>query len=430
MKFAIISDTHFGDPACMLVSRNPNAKGFTLGPKYNDFSQAVGNDNDYLILLGDIFDFSIATYNEAYDASRAFFQQMASDHIAREIIYVPGNHDFSAWHIFLHEINVINRIKDFRPLAEQRWSCPAVLKDGPNPDDWFTLPYVTLRSQTRPKYGGIFLEYLTRSPGNNRSIPFNVAYPNIYFITDRGEGILLTHGHYFEPFWAFAGEFAKEVVRDDLKTRHGKDLDIDEYVSVNFPLNELASSGLGQAAPITKIVYAIQREVKDHQLNLVSKYLTNLKSYINACLDFRWYQFLKKKIMDMVMCEVESRILNALKEFSSSRYDADFMNNPDTQQRFQRFHVASTLEVDLLNHLERYQFNIPALTKVIFGHTHEPILLNAPKPTTFAITSSNKVGTLFNTGGWLLRPGGQQQAPVGAAVFKYESGAGFHSIML
>jgi DNA repair exonuclease SbcCD nuclease subunit len=90
MKFAIISDTHFGDDNCTLVSTE-NDK-VTEGPKYVDFKKAAGTGNKYLILAGDILDFSIASYEKAYRYGQFFFQKVKDDDIADEMIYLAGNH--------------------------------------------------------------------------------------------------------------------------------------------------------------------------------------------------------------------------------------------------------------------------------------------------------------------------------------------------
>ena len=88
MRIAIVSDTHFGDPMSTLVVFGKNGKP-VIGPKYKAFKQAAGNDNDYLVLLGDILDFSIASYEEVYESAKVFFLQIQTDQIAKEIIYVP-----------------------------------------------------------------------------------------------------------------------------------------------------------------------------------------------------------------------------------------------------------------------------------------------------------------------------------------------------
>ena len=92
MRLAIVSDTHFGDPMCTLVTPNNTSK-IDPGTKYEDFKKAASTKNDYLILIGDIFDFSITSYQEAYEYAKIFFLQIQKDNIAKEIILVPGNHE-------------------------------------------------------------------------------------------------------------------------------------------------------------------------------------------------------------------------------------------------------------------------------------------------------------------------------------------------
>jgi len=440
MKLAIISDTHFGDPECSLVPLDPKTNKYILGTKkYDDFRNAAGINNDYLILLGDIFDFSIASYQEAYAASKEFFKQIASDNICKEIIYVPGNHDFSAWHTLMHEINFINRIKKCKEVAEQRWSCPAVLKDGDNPNDWLTLPFVSQQEQPRQsKYGEIYLEGLTKTHEDDSPIPFNVAYPNIYMITEQGEGVLFTHGHYFETFWCFAGEFSKEIAMEDLVLEMENFLKsvnpgFTEYTSVNFPLNVLASLGVAHAAPLTNIVRAIQKEVRNHKLDRVEKYLTRTRSYLDNHV--RFGKGIKGRVSeafsDMVLKRICVWILGELNKQESSRDDSQFLERNDVNERFKRYYIASAREKDSLNEDNINNFNIPNLTIAIFGHCHVPTLYETPHPHSLIKIASNdsddSVVKRHITGGWLWKPGSHQEGKVNAAVYAYESKAGFRS---
>jgi 3',5'-cyclic AMP phosphodiesterase CpdA len=109
MRVAVVSDVHFGDDLCTLVATGPDGEP-SLGPAYAALRRIVGHV-DYLILLGDILDFSVASYQEAYRAARAFFVQAQEDLLAREYVYVPGNHDFDIWHTVEHQVNVINQLK-------------------------------------------------------------------------------------------------------------------------------------------------------------------------------------------------------------------------------------------------------------------------------------------------------------------------------
>jgi len=55
MRVAVLSDTHFGDPLCTLVSSGTREKEPSIGPAYEPLARAVGKV-DYLVLLGDILD--------------------------------------------------------------------------------------------------------------------------------------------------------------------------------------------------------------------------------------------------------------------------------------------------------------------------------------------------------------------------------------
>jgi 3',5'-cyclic AMP phosphodiesterase CpdA len=93
MRIAVLSDTHFGDDFCTLVRPGPDGGPAEPGPGYAVLRRAVG-PVDYLVLLGDILDLSVASDEDAYGAAKAFFTALQRDGLARELVYVPGNHDF------------------------------------------------------------------------------------------------------------------------------------------------------------------------------------------------------------------------------------------------------------------------------------------------------------------------------------------------
>ena len=73
---------------------------------------------------------------------------------------------------------------------------------------------------------GIFLDRLfykhCPEDQKNPNIPkVWVCYPNLYFITKEGEAVLITHGHYFETFWAFGGQVGLDLTSDDLRNFEG-----------------------------------------------------------------------------------------------------------------------------------------------------------------------------------------------------------------
>ncbi len=84
----------------------------------------------------------------------------------------------------------------------------------PRPKQKFLLPDVVPhrdREEPEAHYGNLFFDDITREASNGRltgkKLNFNFAYPNLYLVTDEGESLLLTHGHYFEAFWSVAAEW-------------------------------------------------------------------------------------------------------------------------------------------------------------------------------------------------------------------------------
>ncbi|MFC1538820.1 metallophosphoesterase [Candidatus Latescibacterota bacterium] len=414
MKLAIISDLHFGDPMCGLVKQNTRGRGYKIGNKYSNFKKSVGTGNKYLILLGDIFDFSITSYAEAYVSAQVFFSQIVADDIAEEIIYIPGNHDFEFWHWVENEVNVTKQIQKGNPPRNFRWSVPGIIDSRIGAEkEGFYLPSVTRQTGTHP-YGGLFLDILTQ----NR-IPFNVAYPNIYLVND-SMSILITHGHYLELYWALLGEIAPKIFGGDLDI--GQFFDLTELVAVNFPTNQIASSGIGQAGPLTDCIRFIQRKIKDKDLDSIKKYINNLDDkIIDPFINYKKYdprEFISDKCIDIV----KKKLLKVLGKIKDTRYSEDFVKEPEVLKRFNTYYLASVAEIENLN--DNYGYNIPSdipyPKHVIFGHTHRPI------PWDDNHLKTRIEGTtvrLHNTGGWLFRKDKEgNQVFVGAEIFLFDDG--------
>ena len=420
MKFAIISDTHFGDPTCALVTKNK--QGIVKGPKYPQFKQVAGQDNDYLVMAGDVFDFSITSYENAYEIGRAFFTFIRQDNIAKEIIYIPGNHDADLWHIIQHQKSVINRMNRGDLPEKFDHSVAGILDDRQTSQTkGFWLNKVKPRNvEGEPKYGNMFLDFIT---GADDPLVFNIAYPNLYVATDR-ETVLVTHGQYLEPYWSLLGEFAVKIAHDDLKVG---EVDVEEMVEMNFPLNQFACTGLGQAGVLTNVVRQVQRDVKDNDLKRVGVYANRLEKVIDEMTKLNW---VKEFLMDLIVKKAKEKVLEEIGKIEQTRYCEEFVFKKDVRDRFHNFFKASLLEIGAINDdsrtIQSDGFNMPAPTRIIFGHTHQPIAWNEKNPPKLDSTvSSGSLSrlTLHNTGGWLLNKG----SFCGAEVFVYQTGSGFSS---
>lgn len=429
MRVAIVSDTHFGDDLCTLVTEGTH--GAVLGPAYDLFRDAVGKV-DYLILLGDVLDFSVASYEKAYRHAKVFFSRLQQDGIADQLIYIPGNHDFDIWHIVEHQVNVINQLKQGElPRAFKR-SVPGVLDDRrADPADKLTLPDVTPKPEwhdNRTKYGNLFLDHITRRRSNRsgvraegRKLTFNFAYPNLYLVSDTGECVLVTHGHYFEAYWALASDWLLQFADDEVPLETPGEPTLQELVGMNLPLNQLACSGIGQAQPLTHLVRRIQQEVEAGHVGVLGRTLDRIEARM---LEERSHVSRMRRAAERyVLRWIKRWILNALETTEQARYSRMFMKHPQVRDRFRRYFHYSLNEIRQLS--REHGIDLPVPTHVVFGHTHQPIPWAAEE---LVDTIEGRKVHFCNTGGWLLRDEHDgKRSFVGAEVVFYESGKGFCS---
>jgi hypothetical protein len=227
---------------------------------------------DLLVLLGDIIDLSIASYEDAFRAARAFFRLVAGDGLAREVLYVPGNHDFEIWHTVEYQVNVIRQIEKGRSPRPFRRAVPAVLDERPAGARKLVLPDVAAHPERPPlgsDYGGLFLDHLA-------PLVFLFAYPNLYVVGEDGECVLITHGHYFERYWTLLGDLALRFAADDLGLDDPDRPSLRDLVGMNLPFNHLGSAGIGQAQPLTRLARTLQLEVSRGSTDRLEKYLDRM----------------------------------------------------------------------------------------------------------------------------------------------------------
>ena len=425
MRVAVISDTHFGDDLCTLVGQEG---AFSLGPAYPSLSRAVGKV-DYLVVLGDILDFSVASYEKAYQKAKIFFRKLQEDSLASQIIYVPGNHDFDIWNTVEHQVNVINQLRQGQlPRAFKR-SVPGVIDDrGFSGERKLLLPDVAARPEWHPhsvSYGNLFLDHLTRTRTAEGSIQgekltFNFAYPNLYLLTRGGESILLTHGHYFEAYWSLASEWVTRFAGDDLKIARGGELSLREMVGINLPLSQLACTGIGQAQPLTEIARRIQMEVYAGRIDTAKKYLDRWIEEFGIAEGSPWPLRLVRRYF---IRWLKDRALEALRTVEQTRYSKEFLRRPSVRDRFRNYYGYSLNEIARLR--RQYHLEIPPPSHVIFGHTHQPIPWGSDELTDRV---EGRSVHFCNTGGWLFRmKDGLADFP-GAEVVVYETESGVRSI--
>lgn len=386
-KVAFISDLHLGSDKCKL-----NLTDGTT-PAYESFRSAIEHTTnhqalDFLILIGDILDFAIKSFEQSCRQARSFFQQIQSDNLARKIIYVPGNHDKHVWDAVEWETRIIGKLKKYENPVAFRRTQPGLL-DLTQDGDALHLPRVS-KVQGTEDYGNIFIEGVFKDQANR--LPVAVVYPNLYVKTD-ADGYLVTHGHMLDLAWMLLLELLQGTNPDGIKFKGYDEIGIEEFEAYNYPLTALICTGIGQAGELTELLNRVQNEAKAGEANTLEQAFDQVNPRIDALIHLGLFEFADNVILSQIKKQARKIAKNHIR---NPRYDQNFLKKESVRQRFARFYRASCRQAE-------EEFDLPPLSKIIFGHTHEPIPANKP----WVITDKNLpdlgTGTLaaYNTGGWL-----------------------------
>lgn len=407
MRIAIISDTHFGDPSSVINS----------DCYFSKLKKALAPQVDYLILVGDILDFSIASYDQAYAQASQFFKRLLAETSVREIIYLAGNHDGDIWQIVQHERHVINKLRKNKPPESFEHSVAGILDVRKNSRSFgLTLNGVTPNTDSNAsKYGGMFLDNITQKNGEaplQDRIHFSFAYPNLYIVTET-ETVLVTHGHYLMTYFTFLGEvvgrMAPEVVGEP------DTYSIERMSELNFPLSQLACTGVGQAGILTTgLIRPIKNEASQPNCPQIRKYMKRVKDMLidwiggGCCFHF---------LLRILGKGVEKKVVDSIEALKFDRYVLDLANDESVRKRAAQYLNSCAREINDLNKSPVFAgFPIAFPSRMIFGHTHQPIAWNASNaPSVDA--GPNSAVKLHNTGGWL---NDSHLGFCGAEIFVYD----------
>jgi len=380
MNIGIISDVHLGDDHCKLI-RGGNITATYESLKNNIFKFTKKKALDYLVLDGDIIDFSINSFEESCIAAKYFFRAIEKDGLVKELIYIPGNHDKHVWDAVEWETNIIRRLKEHEDPRGFRRTQPGLIDYKSNAP--LELSGVSRVVNTK-HYGTLFLEGLFEK---GKTLPINVVYPNLYIRTEK-DVYLITHGHMLELAWVLLSEvFCGEP---ELAGKQG----IRELEEFNIPLTSMICTGVGQGGAVSKLFYTIQKEAKRGKTGRMKKLLDNVMPKLDQLIELPGYvEFLD----DALLIAIRKAALYLAGDVSDSRYDEDFFKKESVRKRFLIFHAASCSQAEELG------FEAP--NKIIFGHTHEPLSYEAPMEIENLSFVKDGKAYLYNTGGWLDEEG-------------------------
>ena len=371
MSIAIISDLHFGDATTRLVKNGSVSDDFN---KFRDKLKAAtgGGPVDFLVLDGDVLDFSISPFEDSCKAAMPFFQALKDENIANNIVYIPGNHDKQVWDAVEWETNIVQKLRNFKDPRGFRRTQPGIIDltvDNPK----IKLPGVS------GEPGDIFLKGLFRQ---NEELPISVVYPNLYVTTADNKSILITHGHMMETAW---------TILSDLFSAHiNTTIGLKELEEWNIPLTSMICTGIGQAGDVSEVLYQIQQEAYQNKTNKLKKVLSDIEPKVDDMIKLPWYlEFLD----DAGFSAVKKLAIKMARNTENSRYDQDFFRKDHIYKKFETYYSASVTQME--------QLGLKPAGHFIFGHTHDPVPYDKPMETKKLSRLNNKKAMVYNTGGWL-----------------------------
>lgn len=425
MKIAITSDIHLGDSDSRL---DPNCSGYNKGHLFYKFVDLLYNHSprgpvDYLILNGDILDFSINSFTKSCNIAKKFFREIKKTEkegqsIVKQIIYIPGNHDKHIWDAVEWEVNVIRKLKKHKDTRAFKRTQPGIIDLSTNSKDKNLLLPGVRYVEGENRYGDLFLEGLFED--ENNKLPINIVYPNLY-IKVNDCIYIITHGHMFDTPWVLLSELLDGW--ENIKCG-----EIQHFEEYNYPLTSMICTGVGQGGDVSNLLYKILTDIRRDKN---TKNLEQMIGYMLSRLPIIFgknLSLIKSKKLNTFISKIIIWYLLRKKGIENPRNNElfpDTENNPAQKERLKRFYEASLKQLEHIlaktdknidenkeykscgcnNHNFGVDKNIDKNKEykserefktvgIIFGHTHV-----ANKKFSRLLDTVHL--DLYNTGGWL-----------------------------
>ena len=369
----IISDIHLGATTSLLTAYDDaeSASHKVARPLANQVLTLMldalrermtpGEQIEQCILLGDIFDFSFASYGLAMRNGAWFFEQLVQSGLFKEFVYVPGNHDHHLW----------QQITEYNYQLKMM---PDVPVDYPK-----TLPPNMVLTNT-------FLDDLMPEGSG-----ISVTYPN-YTLMTNGERFYFHHGHYLQKLYVVASNFLSEL----LETRDINDLELLNAPFLEFGwYNVCQAYNLGDHKLIDRLYFMIKNEHSDGLDRLLRAFLQKLNRWDTSIMPTGHQRLgLLPRLLNRGLQSIGPFLLKQLffkhsKLFSTRHYASS--------ARYKT--IEGELEQAALHYLKQYILHTAPERHVhfVFGHTH------APSQGVLCQDGSGEMSAkLYNTGGWIV----------------------------
>lgn len=199
-RVVVLSDLHLGEEGCSLKDEN-------IILKLANELKSLGKI-DQIILLGDIFDLSMASLSDTIKNGKSLFKALEGLDI-ENIVYVPGNHDHHFWVLEIENKDIIAKIINGEALQK-----PNYIREFKGKE--------------------FFISGVLPPSIKDRLI---VKYPN-HKVEVRGRKYLLHHGHYLSREGSLLCKTSEAI---------SKGISLNEFELLNSPIHELIQYSLEQS---------------------------------------------------------------------------------------------------------------------------------------------------------------------------------------
>lgn len=365
----VISDIHLGASTSLLTAIDYDAEknqlferplaAAVLDKLLTDLKERLfGEKIQQCILLGDIFDFSFASYGLAMRNGRWFFQKLVEADLFEEFVYLPGNHDHHLWHQICEHYYLISELEN-PPL------------DYPQ-----TLPASLLLQRT----------FLDRLMPEGHSL--QVTYPN-YEMKVNGKMFFLHHGHFLQKLYIAASQFLAESIQTN---------SIEDLEMLNAPFLEFGWYSIGQAYNtgqnklLDRLYFMFKNQNTQGLDRLLKLFLQKIDRWEPRRKRRRWNVF--GLITDNLIKWIGPFLIKRL-FFKQTRLFSKAQHASSARHK----RLTPSMQNAITEYVEKYLVSDIGECRhcnFIFGHTHEPENIeihHEPHQRTYHI---------YNTGGWIV----------------------------
>jgi|GEM_PF-5212258 len=426
MKIFVMSDIHLGDTDSLfgneetLEQNMRQAFACPSGP----FPQC-----DILILNGDILDFAITAFEDTFSIAQKFFQFIYDEHIAKMVLYIPGNHDRQVWDALQWERCVMSPIYQHKPLKPIENISPVFIDFRENGVIHFpgkTSEHATITfpaALTDDSLGNVFLQNLVNV--HDSSFPFKilVATPVVFINLNANPSaplqtddlLMIAHGQHLQTAWMLITDLLNGFHMEANIPLNLRKLDFNNYSlsqleQYNYFITSMIGTDCGQTGEVAQIVQMVERAERtanDRDRTNLYKALNKIGMYVIKKLPQTLGEIGRYIIINAIIKIALDFIKNCMKfgkkkiDCQNKNYAYSIKNIASYNSHFQFFMNACCKEwQNIIASIESMQTMppLPAVPgRIILGHSHLPIIDVANSFVTF----NNVHIKLYNTGGWL-----------------------------